>query len=163
PELTERLLEQPTTLVSADGGPSLRVSELLVASGLPPGSDVVEHAPGDRAPIVVTVPRGDGRLVVSGAMDAWRYRAVAEADFDRFWRARVAGLALTTARRLDITVTPAVVRPGEQADVVVRVHGGDAANISASAGGQPIRVAPAAERGVYRGRFTASATGTRIS
>src|SRR5262249_37345438 len=142
---------------------ALRASELLVASGLPPGGDVIEHAPGDRAPIVVTVPRGDGRLVVSGAMDAWRYRASAGNDFDRFWRATIAGLALTTAPRLEITVTPPMVRPLEQADVVVRVHGGDPATISASADRQPIRLAPAAERGVYRARFTASATGTRMS
>ena len=163
PELTERLLEQPTTLVSVDGGASLRASELLVASGLPPGSDVLEHAPGDRAPIIVSVPRGEGRLVVSGAMDAWRYRGSPDSDFDRFWPATIAGLALSTAPRLDITVTPPVVRPGEQANVIVRVRGGDAASISASAGRQPIRLAPDAEPGVYCARFTATATGTRTS
>jgi len=163
PELTERLLEQPATMVSAGGGASLRASELLVASHLPPGSDVLQREPGDRAPIVVTVPRGDGRLLVSGAMDAWRYRAAPDAAFDRFWRAAISGLALTTAPRLDVTVTPPIVRPGEQAEVVVRVRGGDPASISASAGGQPIRLAPAAEPGVSRARFNAAASGTRTS
>jgi hypothetical protein len=164
PALTERLLEQPAALVSADGAASLHASELLVAPSLPPGSDILAYAPGsDRAPIVVTLPRGNGRLLVSGVMDAWRYRATSDAAFDRFWQSTIAGLALTTAPALDVTVTPPLVRPGEDADVVVRVRGGDPANIGASADGQPIRLAPASGQGIYRGRLSGSTTRPRTS
>ena len=163
PELAERLLEQPATLVSAAGATSLRASEMLVATGLP-GSEVVARAPGgDGAPVVVSIPRGDGRLLLSGAMDAWRYRAASDAAFDRFWQSAIAGLALATPPLVDVVVTPPIVRPRESADVLVRVRGGDLASVSASADGEPIRLAPSAERGVYRGRVTGSATRSRMA
>jgi hypothetical protein len=164
PDLAERLLERPAALISPAGAPSLLASELLVASTLPPGSDVLARAAGtDRAPVVITVPRGDGRLLVSGAMDAWRNRAASDAAFDRFWQSMIAGLALATPAALDVDVMPPLLRPREAAEILVRVRGGEPASVSASAGGQPVRLAPAAERGVYRGRFTAPAAGARMS
>jgi hypothetical protein len=156
PEFTERLLERPATLVSPSGGAVLRASELLVAQGLPVGAEVLMQMPeqGGGA-VIVTMPQAGGRLLVSGAMDAWRYRAADEAAFDRFWQSTIAGLALTTPPPIDVEVTPAVLRPREAATVTVRVRGAEPARVSAAFGGQPIRLVPEAGRGMYRGRVTA--------
>ena len=48
----------------------------------------------DGGPVIVSTPRGDGRLLLSGAMDAWRFRAADNGAFDRFWQSTIAGLAL---------------------------------------------------------------------
>jgi len=156
PDTAERLLERPATLVSAHSAASLQASELLVMRGVPIGADVVAAAPGgDAAPVIVSMARGAGRLVVSGAMDAWRFRAADQASFDRFWQSFVAGLALAAPPPLDVEVSPAVLRPGERADVIVRARMPNVSTVSArSDGDEPIRLWPDAEAGVFRGRFT---------
>ena len=134
----------------------LRASELLVAQALPPGADVLMQMPAETGgAVIVTMPQAAGRLLVSGAMDAWRDRAADGAAFDRFWQATIAGLALTTPPPIDVEVTPAVLRPREAATVIVRVRGAEPARVSAAFGGQPLRLVPDAGRGVYRGRVTA--------
>jgi hypothetical protein len=156
PEFSERLLPRPALLVSPSGGPVLRASELLVAQTLGAGADVLLQVPAQGGgSVVATLPHAGGRLLVSGAMDAWRYRATDDAAFDRFWQSTIAGLALATPPPVDVEVTPAVLRPREAATVAVRVRGGEPASVSASFAGQPLRLVPDAERGVYRGRFTA--------
>src|SRR5207244_1726403 len=72
PDAAERLLERPATLASPRAAMSLQASELLLPRNLPTGTDVVAAMPADAAPVVVSMPRGSGRLFVSGAMDAWR-------------------------------------------------------------------------------------------
>ena len=160
PDLAERLLEQPAKLMTASVS-SIQASELLVARSLPPGSDVVARIPGaGGVPVIVSMPRGDGRLLLSGAMDAWRFRAAADAAFDRFWQSAVAGLALAVPPPIAIDVDPALPGPGEPAEVTVRVRARDAGGVSASLDGEPVRLVPDAETGVYRGRFnTKSAPG----
>ena len=155
PAFSERLLDRPASLVSPSGGAVLRASELLVAQGLPAGADVVMQMPAGGGAVVVAMPQAGGRLLVSGAMDAWRYRAADRAGFDRFWQSTIAGLALTTPQPIDVEVTPAVLRPLEAATVTVRVRGAEPARVSAAFGGQPLRLVPDAGRGMYRGRITA--------
>ena len=81
-EWTERLTAEPDSV-----GP-LRASELLVypAEG---GHHTVLAAAGE-APAIVAIPTGAGRIIVSGAMDAWRYRDDDAGAFHRFWRSVVA-------------------------------------------------------------------------
>jgi hypothetical protein len=156
PVATERLLERPAKLVSTRVAASLQASEMLVVRADAAGADVLAATPGQNAePVIVSMPRGAGRLVVSGAMDAWRFRAAEEAAFDRFWQSVVAGLALAAAPALDVSVTPAILRPGDRADVIVRMRGRRDAAVSASVDAQPLRLWPEAEAGVYRGRFVA--------
>ena len=153
-ELVERLLEQPATLTVP-----LQASELLVLRALSPGSDVIARLPGDLAPVIATVPRGDGRLLLSGAMDAWRFRAAGNGAFDRFWQSTIAGLALAVPPPIAVSVDPSPLRPGERGEVVVRSRSPHAISVSASLDGdQPIRLLPDPEAGVYRGRFTAGPT-----
>lgn len=161
PEFTERLLERPASLVSPSGGAVLRASELLVASTPAAGANVVMRTPADQGEaVVVTIPFAAGRMLVSGAMDAWRYRATDEGAFDRFWQSTIAGLALATPAAIDVEVTPAVLRPRDAATVTARVRSGEPAAVTASFGGQPVRLVPEAERGVYSGRLTAGESAT---
>ena len=48
------------------------------------------------APAVWQMPVGRGRLIISGALDAWRYRDRDADAFDRFWRSAISGAAQAT-------------------------------------------------------------------
>jgi hypothetical protein len=159
PDLVERLLEQPATLTVTSSVASLQASELLVLRTPPSsGSDVIARVPGDAAPVIVSMPRGDGRLLLSGAMDAWRFRTADSGAFDRFWQATIAGLALAVPPPIAITIDPPLLRPGEPGDVIVRVRSRDVMAVSASLDADPIRLLPEPETGVFRGRFVAKTT-----
>src|SRR5262249_12030155 len=154
---TERLLEAPASLVSPRIAASLQASELLVPRGPSAGAEAVASTPGsDSAPVVLSTPRGAGRLIVSVAMDARRFRAQDHGSLDSFWQALIAGLALAAPPPLDVEVVPAILRPGAQADVIVRARTPNVSGVSATIdGNQPMRLWPEAERGVFRGRFDA--------
>ena len=156
-QLTERLLEQPAKLSVEAPAAAFEASELLVIGGVTPGSDVTARMPGTPgAPVIVSMPHGDGRLMVSGAMDAWRFRAAGNGAFDRFWQSTIAGLALAAPPPMSVSVAPALLRPGARGDVTVRVRSHADVPVSATApDGQPIRLTPAAEAGVFRGSFVA--------
>lgn len=82
PAWTEHLTATPEPV-----GP-LRASEVLRVDRLPVTAGVVARS-GPAASIVV-LPSGFGRIVVSGAMDAWRYRDLDSGGFDRFWQSLIA-------------------------------------------------------------------------
>ena len=157
PDLVERLLEQPAQLAVTAPAAALLASELLVMRALTPDADVMARVPGaELSPVIVSMARGDGRLLFSGAMDAWRFRATDSAAFDRFWQSAVAGLAMAVPPPIAIDVEPTVLRQAERGDVIVRVRSRDAAAVSAWLDGdQPIRLVPEPEAGVYRGSFVA--------
>ncbi|HEY9227304.1 MAG TPA: hypothetical protein VIP11_11690, partial [Gemmatimonadaceae bacterium] len=75
-------------------------------------------------------PVGAGRVVVSGALDAWRYRDRAVSAFDRFWQTTLGDLAAASPPPMTVSVSRPVMRPGESADVNVNVR--DATLSSAS-------------------------------
>ena len=169
-ELIERLLEQPATLAVTPPAASIRASELLVLRSLMPVTEVIARVPGADAsaaagaPVIVSIPRGDGRLLLSGAMDAWRYRASDNGAFDRFWQSTIAGLALAVLPPIAIDTEPRLLRPGEQAHVIVRMRSRNVTAISASVDGdRPIRLLPDPQTGQYRGRFVARDTPGRSS
>ena len=159
---TERLLERPATLSMKAGAAPIDASELLLFPS-PAGveGEVVATA-ADGSPIVLSVPRGRGRLFISGAMDAWRYRASADRGFDRFWQAAIAALALAAPPPIDVRISPPVLRPLERGVVSVRLRS-DAAAVSASVDDETIRLWPESEAGAYRGIFTARKTPGRMS
>ncbi|MGH9140414.1 MAG: hypothetical protein ACRD2I_04630 [Vicinamibacterales bacterium] len=159
-ELNERLLEQPATLIVTPPAGSLRATELLAMGALPPVAEVIAQIPGAAGlstpgpPVIASMPRGDGRLLLSGAMDAWRFRAADNGAFDRFWQSTIAGLALAVPPPIAISVNPPLLQPGATADIAVRVRSRDIGPVSAVLGrDQPIRLLPDPEAGVYRGRF----------
>jgi hypothetical protein len=166
-DLVERLLEQPAKLTVTPPAAPLQASELLVLQTMTAGTNVIARVPGDSSgasgsPVIVSMPRGDGRLLLSGAMDAWRFRADDHGAFDRFWQSTIAGLALAVPPPIAIDLAPPLLRPGEQGEVIVRVRSRDVTAVRAWLDGdQPIRLQPEPETGVYRGRFTAKGTAGR--
>jgi hypothetical protein len=139
----------------------LQASELLIgenASDL----DIVLGGSAD-APTLMVRPVGAGRILVSGAMDAWRYRTANDNAFDRFWRSIAADAARNSASlTLDLGV-PVATRAA-RVPIIVRFRSMiDAAIVNVRAysrcGGDeavPIRLWPAGESGVFTGSFTAS-------
>ena len=170
-----RVLETPVRL-----GSDLRASELLVARQLPPASTVL--AADNNDPVVFSARRGAGAVAFSGALDAWRHRGdAAEAvatgtpaeddPFGRFWRGWLVATAAAVPPSLDLSATPAILRPGERTTLVVRVRdvpAGDAIAmppVTARVVGpetkidEPVRVWPTAEPGVYEGEWRARRPG----
>ena len=118
----EVLVEEPLEL-SAISGASLRASELAIPSDASGGDALatVNQGKGPK-PVVVSWPMGEGTVVFSGALDAWRYRAAPGDGFARFWRTRVAEAALATPPRISVSVTPAIAAPSEDVDVRVKLR-----------------------------------------
>jgi hypothetical protein len=118
---------------------------------------------GSNAPIVVEVPVGGGHLMISGALDAWRYRADDRAAFDRFWQAAVAGGAAMSAPPVDAQIGPPVIGPGEEGRLSVRVRRtafpvgpSEALRVSATVNGAgPMRLWPDGAADTFSGTFTA--------
>ena len=121
PALDEVVLETP--LRTAGPGPSLRASELLLgpAEYAPGRLGIVRHGERDRA-VVTTTLHGAGRILLSGALDAWRYRADTEGSFDMFWRGLVADVASQAPSRLTVSVVPSVTRPGDEISVSAKLR-----------------------------------------
>jgi len=154
----EVMLEHAAPLTVDAPLPRLAASEMLTFGGA--GADAIARLTDGARPVVWTARRGEGRVLVSGALDAWRFRADEASAFDRFWRAAVSSAALATPPLVDVTVVPAVARPLERVRVRARVHPAiaDGVSVSASlASGDAVRLWPDAERGAFSGTFVAPA------
>jgi hypothetical protein len=122
PAFDEVVLEGPLTVQPP--GPLLRASELLLPRPAGNGFEtvrVVRHGDRDRA-VMMSVLRGEGRVIVSGALDAWRYRADPDASFEMFWRGLVADAAAAAPPRLAVTIQPSIARPGDDLSVSVTLR-----------------------------------------
>ena len=94
--------------------PRIDASEMLIFREMPVQAQVLARANGSNTPVIIVVPRGDGRMMLSGALDAWRSRAESGVEFDRFWQAAIAGLALETPPLVDVTITPSLPAAGDR-------------------------------------------------
>jgi hypothetical protein len=65
---------------------------------------------------------GVGRLVVSGALDAWRFRDRAASGFDRFWQTLIAETANSSSPPMLLETSNALVEPGEPIGVRATVR-----------------------------------------
>jgi hypothetical protein len=174
-QFDEVLLENAVQLASTQG-PALRASELAVLRTDHSGSDVLASYTSGKGPrpIVLEWPLGEGRVLFSGALDAWRSRATEDDGFARFWRARVAEAALAAPARLAVTISPGVPRPAEETTIRARIRPTEFEEASGETrvpavrailvGGdgreQPVRLWPSAEPGVFEGRLDVRAAGT---
>ena len=61
-------------------------------------------------PVVVSSAVGRGRVIVSGALDAWRFR---DAAFNRYWSSLLADAAIATGPQLRASLARSALRPGE--------------------------------------------------
>ena len=171
----EALLENPGPVL-AEHSNDMRASEFLVAHGVPPAVDTVAaiERSGTRAPVSVTWTHGAGRMLLWGALDAWRFRADEEGAFARFWQAATADLALAAPRPLDVSVSPRVVAVDEPVTVRATVRATEFAGdgdriaippvgatlVSAAGAEQPVRLWPTTEPGVFEGAATAPTPGS---
>jgi hypothetical protein len=132
--------------------PALLASAFAWPVGLPAGARPIALADGaapDAAaarPLVWSAPVGAGRLIVSGAYDAWRFRDRDAARFDAFWRTVIGDAAAAAPAALALELDRNVARPGEpvHAGVTLRtaalgVRTGDGGPVVATAIGAAIR------------------------
>ena len=124
--------------------------------------DVVVAAVKDQ-PVIVMSPSGNGRVVVSGAMDAWRYRDADGGAFDRFWRSLISESAAAGAA-LRVDVAQSIAAPGRKVPFVVRSppawpprrqHRERRRPRVAMRPAQALRLWPQAEPGVFAGMVSA--------
>jgi len=163
-----RVLDAPLRLRGAAG--EVLAAELLVPRSIPSSVRILAATDAGE-PIVFAVRRGAGAVIVSGALDAWRYRGRDEDTFARFWRRAILDQAAAVPPGLEVTVTPAVARPGEVVRISARMRASelpagvdrvDLPRVSAHAtaaaphGDTPVRLWPTAEPGVYEGEWRAS-------
>ncbi len=149
------------TPLLADTG-TLRTAEQLWPAVLPAGAEPLVHADtGSEGTSAAAPPAGDpvlwhtavgaGRLVVSGALDAWRFRDPEVSSFDRVWPAIVAGVAGAAPPPVRVTVTPAVLAPNDDAVVTVTLRdlalAGAAGSITLAGPERPVSVSAILEHG----------------
>jgi len=159
--LRERLVGQP------EAAGALRATEWAIATAPDPVDRVLASLESGGAAIVES-PLGRGRIVMSGAMDAWRYRGDGDA-FDAFWQGLAARLAAGTGAVLDVQPRAARVAAGETMSFEVTwrsllTPAGEWPPIEAwltcdGQGQTPLTAWPAAQAGGYRVEVGAEAPG----
>lgn len=162
----EQALTEKPQVLTGDRPIGILASELamvhdLAAGGVPlasvarPGRGASGTLTAARA-VIASWPLGAGRVLFSGALDAWRYRERDANAFARFWTGTVANLAAAASRPLTVSLGRALVAPGEP--VVVRAKLGAAKRaavraslVGADASEQFVRLWPLAEAGAFQG------------
>jgi hypothetical protein len=118
--------------------------------------------PGDRT-AVAWWPLGAGRILFSGALDAWRHRAADADGFATFWRTTIAAAAIAAPARVNVTIDPLVVQRGTRARLRVSLRGTEfddrnasvtipaarAELIASDGSAEIVRLWPSSEVGVY--------------
>jgi hypothetical protein len=154
-DLHEALLERPIEL--RQGNLKVKASEVL----RPARSDGSTDA-------FFVAPRGQGQVLLSLALDAWRYRADTTASFDAFWRSTGAEAAMASVPAVSIRLEPSVVRPGDDVTLTATLRSveppqqlpaAQAALIEANGTVQPLRFWPGTTATEYVARFAAPAAG----
>jgi hypothetical protein len=170
----EVLLDTPVAL-AGEQSIGLKASELALPRRLDPGAVAVASTTQQPArAVIVSLPRGRGRILFSGALDAWRFRSAGtdEAAFARFWTGVIANLASSAPPSVSVAVKPAVAAPGERLKVHVTI---DALAFQAPSSGEGplvgaslvphdgtahfVRLWPSAEDGVFEGETRAPSPG----
>lgn len=114
--------------------------------------------------VVVATPMGEGRVIVSGAMDAWRYRDAEAGAFDRFWRS-VAAEGAVAGAGVQIEFTRDLAAPAARASFVLKHRSmtpGDTATAAVVArcgdgAARTVRVWPVGAMGLFRGELAVGA------
>jgi hypothetical protein len=141
-------------LTSPQAVGTLRAAEIVTFAAAPAVQVLATH---DGQPVILSRAIGRGRVVVSGALDSWRYR---DGDrFGRFWMSVLNDAALAAGEPLDVDVNPPVLSPGATAHVRVRWRTFDtpvediqaAAEMTCGTTATPVRLWPDARPGEFRG------------
>jgi hypothetical protein len=156
-----------TRIAAADGDTTaMRASEWMWPATLPVAATVVASS-GNHA-IVFQTPVGGGRLLVSGALDGWKFRDPTQSGFERFWQTTIGELADASAPALELQMPVAPVVPGTLVSITLTLRraalapheSGRSISMRASAelryrGGEGVRLWPSGAPGVFRGTVRA--------
>jgi hypothetical protein len=112
---TEQLFTEPQVLEPA-GIPASEIVSIAATPG------VRSLASLNGAPVIFSWPLGAGRVLFSGALDAWRYRTDPRSRGREVWRDAIMTAALAAPPPLQLALEPAVVRPGKTARIVARIR-----------------------------------------
>ena len=160
----------PAFFASGPTAERLMATAFARPESLPPGAQAIALDSLKR-PVIWRTAVGQGQLIVSGALDSWKYRDPTQFAFDRFWQTLIAGLANASTPPIAVDLSKPLLEPGETTDITVamrnlvtldpRETNGARASVSAvletSSGLQAIRLWPEAV-GRFRGTVTAPAT-----
>lgn len=113
--VTEQLLTDPQMLEPA-GIPASEIVSIPATAGVRPLASV------NGAPVIFSWPLGAGRVLFSGALDAWRYRGDPRSRARGFWRDAIMTAALAAPPRVQLEMEPAVLRSGRTARIVARIR-----------------------------------------
>ena len=113
--------QAPVAARATDDTLALRFTESAWPSALPATAEqrATTKVNAAQRPIVWTNALGAGQVIVSGALDAWKFRDRSTSGFDEFWRATIARAASEAQDAVAIEVGPNLLEPGER--TVVRV------------------------------------------
>ena len=160
------------TFVAASRISAERLMATAIArpQSLPPGAQPIALDSLER-PVIWRTAVGQGQLIVSGALDSWKFRDPTQSAFDRFWQTLIAGFANAAAPPIAVDLSNPLLEPGEKTDITVALRdlttlnageaNGARASVSAvletSSGSETIRLWP---EGVGRFRGTVHAPDT---
>ena len=97
---------------------AMRATEWMWPVQLPAGAQVLAWSDAhsarasSRHPLVWSTSAGAGRVVISGALDSWKFRDPAQSGFEKFWQQTIAMAAQASADAIELRVPTAPVRPG---------------------------------------------------
>ncbi|MBP6715545.1 MAG: hypothetical protein KA205_01670 [Acidobacteria bacterium] len=153
---------------------SLVATELAVPTSLAAGVDVLAAAGNAETPAIWQTPLGAGRVIVNGALDAWRYRVREQNGFARFWTHTIGRAAASAPPPISVEPATRVLAPNASLDVRVTVRAVQLSDATkpaptvavraraiaqgATGDGAPVRLWPTPERGVFAGSLTVGAT-----
>ena len=123
-----------------DDSTNLRAGDIVVPASVPAGARIV--AGGNKA-VVWESAVGAGRLIVSGARDAWQFRDTGSSTFDRFWRTLIADAAASAPPPLVLETMPALAKPGAMVELRATVRDAALSADTDSASG-PVRASATA-------------------
>ncbi|MCE9602419.1 MAG: hypothetical protein K8S21_09465 [Gemmatimonadetes bacterium] len=153
---------------------SLVATELAVPTSLAAGVDVLAAAGNAETPAVWQAPLGAGRVIVNGALDAWRYRVREQNGFARFWTHTIGRAAASAPPAISVEPATRVLAPNASLDVRVTVRAVQLSDPTKPAptvavraraiargaigDGELVHLWPTPERGVFAGSLTVGAT-----
>ena len=181
---------QPTIIAAASDTIAMRASEWMWPSRLPATSTVLARSnvrardSSTAHPIVWTASVGAGRLIVSTALDAWKFRDSKQSGFDKFWQTVIGDAASASPAAIELRLPSTIIHPGSLNDITLTsraaslaelkvgraVHSSASVSLASPTGSSTIRMWPDGAPGVFHGslraptvpgvyRITASADG----
>jgi hypothetical protein len=119
--------------VALDSATTIRASELMWPASMPVGAVSLLQATPTARPVLWRTAVGAGQLIVSGALDAWRFRDAQGQSFDRFWQATIADAAVHGMPALRATIDAPALEPGGSATITASIRDVDLGLRAASA------------------------------